>query len=151
MIDIPPLYVNFILGPALVPVVTMLLVWAKASARVKILVNAFVAAAVSLVATSVIPEDGIAVISWSSLALALIAFLSSSTSYDHFWKPVAKIDEARWAAAQSGIGKVIDFVNSKGAAELDALPEEDKAVLEGIPADEAKAFEKLANESNKAA
>lgn len=107
-IDIPPVYVSFIVGPALVPLLTMLLVYVKASTRVKILVNAFVAAVVSLVATNVVPNTGYAIISWESLGNALIAFLSSSTAYSHFWQPVAKIDQATWLAINKGIGKKLD-------------------------------------------
>lgn len=105
MLNIPPVYVSLLLGPALVPIITAVLTYVKANARVKVAVNAIVSILVTLVANAVIPETGAAVISWDQIVLAFTTFVTSSVGYDNFWKPLLDINSRKAMLPESGIGK----------------------------------------------
>jgi hypothetical protein len=91
MLNIPPMVVAIITGP-LVPFLVGLVVKATASAKVKAVVNTAASLLVALVANAVVPETGVAVISWAGLANFLVTFVLSAQSYEQFWKPVTGIN-----------------------------------------------------------
>lgn len=92
MLNLSPVMVAVITGP-IVPFLVGLLTKSSASSKVKTIVNTVTSLVVSAVATAVIPETGVAVLSWDSVATFVVTALVSASSYDSFWKPVFAIDE----------------------------------------------------------
>lgn len=104
MINIDPILVQFILGPTLGVVLTALLVKVRATNRVKVIVTALVALVVAFVGDNVVAETGYATFSWESLVAYVVAFLSSSTSYQSFWKPALNLEQRPLMLPDKGIG-----------------------------------------------
>lgn len=104
MINIPPIWVAFILGPTLGPIITSLLTHYQADNRLKIVVNAVVSVVVGVVASSIIPETGEAVFSWGTLASAFITFVTSTTFYDSVYKKVLNLNERPAVLPTKGLG-----------------------------------------------
>lgn len=102
MFTIDPMILSIILGPSLVPIISALLLKAKASTRVKILVNAVVSFLLAFLAGAVVAETGSAVFSLNQLAQAFIMFITSSVGYDNFWKPVLSLPDR--TAPTKGLG-----------------------------------------------
>lgn len=101
MLNISPMAVAVITGP-LVPFVVGLLVKFNASSKVKTVVNTIASLAVAFVANAVLPETGVAVVSWEGLANFVITAVISAQSYDSFWKPVTALNER--LAPTKGLG-----------------------------------------------
>ena len=101
MLNISPMVVAIITGPV-VPFLVGLLVKSSATAKTKTVVNTVASLAVAAVANAVIPETGVAVLSWAGLANFVVTAVVSATAYDSFWKPVASLNDR--LAPTKGVG-----------------------------------------------
>jgi hypothetical protein len=101
MLNISPMVVAIITGP-LVPFLVGLFTKSDAPARTKTIVNTVASLAVAFVANAVLPETGVAVVSWAGFANFVITAVISTTSYNGFWKPVAGLNDK--LAPTKGVG-----------------------------------------------